>query len=84
MDLNPKKIQEDLEEEKINKSTAVDLLVYLIGNSDNIEIREESLKIFQGIGVDNDKVFSLLEDVLVSDPNKEIREFVKGCWKWLK
>jgi Leucine-rich repeat (LRR) protein len=71
---NPKKIYEDLEREKIDKLTAADLLIYLIGNSDNIEIREESLKILQRIGVNNNKVFSVLEDVLVSDPNMEIRE----------
>ncbi|MHA2392714.1 MAG: leucine-rich repeat domain-containing protein [Promethearchaeota archaeon] len=81
MALNPKKIYEDLESEKIDKLTAVDLLIYLIGNSENVEIREESIKIFHKLGIKNDKVFSVLEDVLVSDPNMEIRELSIQCLK---
>ena len=83
MSSNPKKIYEDLEREKIDKLTAVDLLIYLIGNNDNIEIREESLKILQKVGIKNDKVFSVFEDVLVSDPNLEIRELGAQCLKEL-
>jgi len=83
MPSNPKKIYEDLKREKIDKLTAVDLLIYLISNNDNIEIREESLKILQRIGINNDKVFSVFEDVLVSDPNPEIRELSVQCLKEL-
>ena len=81
MALNPKKIYEDLVQEKIDKLTAVDLLIYLIGNNDSIEIREESIKILQKIGIKNDKVFSVFEDVLVSDSSPEIRELGAQCLK---
>ncbi|MHA2088279.1 MAG: leucine-rich repeat domain-containing protein, partial [Promethearchaeota archaeon] len=83
MSLNPTKIYEDLKREKIDKLTAVDLLIYLISNSDNIEIREESIKILQKIEIKNDKVFSVFEDILVSDPNPEIRELGAQCLKEL-
>jgi len=83
MSSNPKEIYEDLEREKIDKLTAVDLLIYLIGNNDNIEIREESIKILQKIGIKNDKVFSVFENALVSDPNLEIRELGAQCLKEL-
>lgn len=74
MTLNPKKIYEDLEREGIDNLTAIDLLIYLIGNNDNVQFRQESIKTLLKIGVKNDKVFSCLEDTLVSDPNQEIRE----------
>ena len=74
MTLDPKKIYEDLEREEIDKLTAVDLLIYLIGNNDLIELRQECIETLLKIGVKNDKVFSVLEGILVSDPNQEIRE----------
>ncbi|MHA1987238.1 MAG: leucine-rich repeat domain-containing protein [Promethearchaeota archaeon] len=83
MSSNPKKIYEDLERKKIDKLTAVDLLIYLISNNDSIEIREESIKFLKEIGIKNDKVFSVFEDILVSDPNLEIRELGVQCLKEL-
>ncbi len=74
MALNPKKIYEDLERGEIDKLTAVDSLIYLIGNNDLLELRQECLETLLKIGVKNDKVFSVLEDLLVSDHNLEIRE----------
>ena len=73
MTLDPKEILDALEREEIDKLTAADLLIYLIGNNDLIELREESIKNLQGIGIKNSKVFSVLENVLVSDPNQELR-----------
>jgi Leucine-rich repeat (LRR) protein len=74
MSSNPKEIYEDLKREKIDKSTAVDLLIYLIGNNDNFEIREESIKILQRIGIKHEKIFTVFENVLISDPIPEIRK----------
>lgn len=74
MTIDPKEILDALEREEIDKSTAVDLLIYLIGNNDLIELREESIKSLQRIGVKNSKVFSVLENVFLSDPNQEIRK----------
>ena len=36
----------------------------------------ECIKIFQKIGSTNEKVFSILESLLISDPNEEIRVLV--------
>ncbi|MFX0081524.1 MAG: leucine-rich repeat domain-containing protein [Candidatus Hodarchaeota archaeon] len=74
MALNPKKIYDDLEKGEIDKLTAADSLIYLIGNNDLIELRQDCIETLLRIGVNNDKVFSVLEDLLVSDPNLEIRE----------
>lgn len=74
MAFSPKKIYEDLKRNRINKSSAADLLIFLIGNNTNFEIRLESIKTLQKIKFTNDKVFSVMEDLLVSDSNEEIRE----------
>jgi Leucine-rich repeat (LRR) protein len=83
MSSNPKEIYEDLKRGKIDKFTAVDLLIYLIGNNDNFEIREESINILRRIGIRNDKVFSVLENVILSDPIPEIRELGIQCLREL-
>ncbi|MFX1530331.1 MAG: leucine-rich repeat domain-containing protein [Promethearchaeota archaeon] len=83
MALNPKKIYEDLEKGEIDKLTAVDSLIYLIGNNDLLELRQECLETLLKIGAKDDKVFSVLEDLLVSDPYLEIRELSAQCLKIL-
>ena len=57
MALNPNKIYNDLEKGEIDKLTAVDLFIYLIGNSNNSDIRQESIEKLLKIGINNDKVF---------------------------
>ncbi len=83
MALTPKKIYEDFKTKVIDKLAAVDLLIFLIGNTDNIEIRLESIKTLQRIGSKNKKVFSILEDLLVSDSNEEIKELAAKSLKVL-
>jgi len=83
MALSPKKIYEDLKRNSIDKSAAVDLLIFLIGNDNSLEIRLESIRTLQKIKVSNEKVFSVLEDLLVSDSNEEIRELAANSLKEL-
>ena len=83
MALSPKKIYEDLKKNSIDKSSAVDLLIFLIGNDNSLEIRLESIRTLQKIKVSNEKVFSVLEDLLVSDSNEEIRELAANSLKEL-
>ena len=83
MALSPEKIYEDLKRNSIDKSSAVDLLIFLIGNDNSLEIRLESIRTLQKIKVSNEKVFSVLEDLLVSDSNEEIRELAANSLKEL-
>ena len=83
MALSPEKIYEDLKRNIIDKSSAVDLLIFLIGNDNSLEIRLESIRTLQKIKVSNEKVFSVLEDLLVSDSNEEIRELAANSLKEL-
>jgi len=73
MALNPKKIYEDFRKSVIDKESAVDSLIYLIESADSTETRLESIRTLQRIGSKNDKTFSLLESLLISDSNEEIR-----------
>jgi len=73
MILNPKRIYEEFANSKISKTRAYDLLITLIENSESEEIRVVSIKYLEKIGVFHDKLFNFLENILISDSNREIR-----------
>ncbi len=82
MVLTPKRIYEEFGNSNINKFRAYDLLTSFIENSENEEIRVDSIKYLEKIGVFHEKLFNFLENILVSDSNREIRiiaaEFLKN------
>jgi len=69
----PKEVYHDFKKKDIDKLTAVDLLIYLLENANTDDTRIECLKILQKIGSKNQKIFSTLENLLISDSNEEIR-----------
>lgn len=71
--LTPERIYEDFENKIINKHTAFDLLISLIENSDNEDIRLSSLKFLEKIGIINKHYFNIIENMLISDSNVKIR-----------
>ncbi len=83
MALTPKKIYEDFKKKDIDKVSAVDLLISLIENAVIVEIRLESIEILQKIEIKNEKVFSILENLLISDSNEEIRSLAANSLKVL-
>lgn len=82
MVLTPEEIFEELKKNRINKFTAYDLLISLVENSKSENIRVESIKSLEKIGLYNNKIFIILENLLISDSNKKIRkaaaEFLKN------
>ncbi len=86
MDLTPKEIYKDLMYNKINQVTAYNLLTSLVENSDDENIRLESILNLEKIGLFNDNLFIFLENLLISDSNPKIRnaaaQFLKN--KFLK
>ena len=70
---SPKTIYEDLRKGTIDKLSASEVLISLIENVDEIDIRLESINTLQKINFRNDKVFSILENLLLSDFNENIR-----------
>lgn len=70
---NPKKIYEDLKNGDLDKDSATDLLIFLIENADSTETRLKSINTLQKIGSRNEKTFNILENLLISDTDEEIR-----------
>jgi Leucine-rich repeat (LRR) protein len=78
--LDPSKIYEDFSENLIDKSSAIDKLIVLIENSNNIQVRLNSIRFLEKIGVDfkdigimREKIFKLFENLLISDSNEKVR-----------
>jgi len=66
-------IYSELINKKISKVTAIDFLISLIEGSNNDEIRIKSIEILSKISLKNNKVFKILENILISDENPSIR-----------
>lgn len=70
---SPRKIYEEFLDRSLDKNSAVILLISLIENVEDNEIRFDSIKILKKIEALDDRVFKLLENLLVSDSNEKIR-----------
>ena len=73
MNLSPKKVLEQFERNEINNSIAFDQLISFVENSENEHIREEATQILDRIGIFSEKLFGILENILISDTNRKIR-----------
>lgn len=73
MPLTPNAIYKDFKNKDLDYDSALELLITLIDNTDNINTRLESIEILEKIQAKDDRVFKLLENLLISDSNKEIR-----------
>jgi len=73
MTLNPEKICEEFENHNLDKHTAFNLLISLIENSENENVRVESIESLEKIGVFNHQTFTFLENILISDLNGNVR-----------
>ncbi len=73
MELTPEKIFEDFNDKKIDKNTAVELLISLIDNTEYEDTRIECIEKLKQISVNNDKIFHYMENLLISDLNVKVR-----------
>ena len=73
MQFSPEKIWKEFESNRINKQTALDLLTSLIESSKKDEIRLDAINKLVKINPSGDKIFKILENLVVSDENAEIR-----------
>lgn len=69
----PEKIYEDFKRKQLDKDSAFDLFLSLIENSNNYDIRRKCIQRMAKIGTFNLKFFEMLENLLISDENEEIR-----------
>ena len=73
MNINPSKIWEEFKSNRISKLTTVDSLTSLIENSNKNEIRLEAITTLVKLIPFDNKLYSILENLIVSDESKNIR-----------
>ncbi|MFX1306057.1 MAG: leucine-rich repeat protein [Promethearchaeota archaeon] len=73
MSLTPKKIFKQFEGNEINKFAAFEQLVSFIENSEDDSIRFDAIQILDKICVFNDSLFTILENIIISEVNEKIR-----------
>ena len=73
MELTPSKIYEDFRVKNIDKKSAAELLVSIIENTEDDDIRLKAIEVMYKIRIQNEEVFNLLENLLISDLNGNIR-----------
>ena len=74
MELTPEKIYRNYNNKTLDKISAVENLISIVENSDNINTRLESIKILRDIGAKTNEVFKFLENILISDSHEKIRQ----------
>ena len=71
--VSPQNICNDLREDRITKSFAIELLLSIIDASEDPIVREECIEAFREIEKQDEKIFKLLENHLISDENPRVR-----------
>ncbi|MFX0026894.1 MAG: leucine-rich repeat domain-containing protein [Candidatus Hermodarchaeota archaeon] len=73
MNLTPQKIYEKLINNHLDKKSSIDLLISIIENSNDEQLRLDSIDVLNKISVKDEKIFKIFENLLVSDTNPELR-----------
>ncbi|MFX1529257.1 MAG: leucine-rich repeat domain-containing protein [Promethearchaeota archaeon] len=71
--LTPEAIVSDFLNGKLHLNLAVELLLSLLEKSDNSEMRRKSIIALEKLGVNDYKIFKILENFLLSDENPYVR-----------
>jgi hypothetical protein len=73
MDLTPEQIYEELSNSHINNKTAFDLLISIVENNEDEEVRLDAIVNLEKIGINKHDLFNFLENLFISDSNSKIR-----------
>ncbi|GAG32998.1 unnamed protein product, partial [marine sediment metagenome] len=73
MESSPYLINKNYINKKVDKTSAINQLISIIENSDNLSTRIESINLLAQINADTNNVFKLVENLLISDTNESIR-----------
>ncbi|MFX1243034.1 MAG: hypothetical protein ACFFA7_17445 [Promethearchaeota archaeon] len=74
--LTPDKIQRSLSTGDLTRESAAEQLISLIEGSDDTNIRIKSIKILQKLDYQNENLFKMMENCLISDENVLVRAAV--------
>ncbi len=81
MVFNPSKIFQDIKNNKLDIDFGIQLLISIIENSYKKELRFKSLKYLKLLKKNSHRVFKLLENLLISDCDAQIRSY---CARYLR
>jgi len=73
MNLTPSKIYENYRGNVLCKTETVDLLISLFENTDDDIIRRECLEILNKLDFNYKRIFKIIEDIFISEPNESLR-----------
>ncbi|MFW9948115.1 MAG: hypothetical protein ACFFDX_14925, partial [Candidatus Odinarchaeota archaeon] len=73
MPLTPRAIFNDVRNNDLDKTSALELIIVLIENTEDAKTRLECIDIIEKIKIKNKKAFKILENLLISDSNERIR-----------
>ncbi|MHA1147355.1 MAG: leucine-rich repeat domain-containing protein [Promethearchaeota archaeon] len=71
--LTPKSIFNEFTQKKISRSSAIEKFISLIENSESITTRIESINYLGELNYTNEEIYSLLENLFISDSYEKIR-----------
>ncbi len=71
--LTPREIYSEFQNKIIDKKSASEVLINLVENSQDENLREESINYIKKIGLKNQSIFEFLENLFISDLNANIR-----------
>ena len=71
--LTPREIYSEFQNKIIDKRSASEVLINLVENSQDENLREESINYIKKIGLKNQSIFEFLENLFISDLNEHIR-----------
>ncbi len=73
MELSPDSILKNYKNGKVNKESSIEQLIDLIENSNSLSIRASCVNALGKIGIVDEKIFNLLENLLISDSDEGVR-----------
>ncbi|MFW9877649.1 MAG: leucine-rich repeat domain-containing protein [Candidatus Thorarchaeota archaeon] len=73
MQFTPRVIYENYRRNNIDKKKTIDLLISIIENIDDVEVRDDCIEILNKLDFKNKKLFKILENILISDENENLR-----------
>ena len=84
METSPQKIYENYKKKILNKFSVIEQLISIIENVEKFEIREKGIEFLEKIAPEDEKIFYLMENLLISDSNEKIRNLsakvIKGLF----
>ncbi|MFX0153958.1 MAG: HEAT repeat domain-containing protein, partial [Candidatus Hodarchaeota archaeon] len=73
MKISPNLIYKEFHNGNLEKQAAINQLITLINESDDADLRVESIETLVKIGSKNEQIFKLFENLLISDTHEKVR-----------